>query len=306
MPTEKLTEAAFREAVKAGKAPADVMMLRKGFTCEVTKAEGDSRTLDFTISTPSTDRMGDKIMAGGWKLDAYRKNPVMLWAHDSSMLPVAKATNVRIDNGKLRATAEFTPAGMSKFNDTVFEMYKGGFLSATSVGFMPLKWAYVDDNERSGIDFMEQELLEFSAVPVPANAEALIEARAAGIDLKELHIWARSVLKAAEPMMDPEDCPYGECPMKNGKSAGMPSEKLSRIIGLPEKFRDLASTLPSKAKVASGQLRRCANMIEKALATDESEIETVETVEEPAVVAASVPLLNIARRRLELARRKIA
>src|SRR3990172_10200026 len=136
MPTEKLTEAAFREAVKAGNPPADVMMLRKGFTCEVTKAEGDSRTLDFTISTPSTDRMGDKIMAGGWKLDAYRKNPVMLWAHDSSMLPVAKATNVRIDNGKLRATAEFTPAGMSKFNDTVFEMYKGGFLSATSVGFM--------------------------------------------------------------------------------------------------------------------------------------------------------------------------
>jgi phage head maturation protease len=57
-------------------------------------------------------------------------------------------------------------------------MLKTGFLSATSVGFIPLKYNFVDDPQRRfGIDFLEQELLEFSIVTVPANAEALIEGR---------------------------------------------------------------------------------------------------------------------------------
>jgi phage head maturation protease len=73
---------------------------------------------------------------------------------------------------------------MSRFNDAIFEMYKQGFLSATSVGFHPLKYAFSDDPQRrSGIDILEQELCEFSCVPVPANADALIEARSAGVDI---------------------------------------------------------------------------------------------------------------------------
>jgi HK97 family phage prohead protease len=100
--------------------------------------------------------------------------------HDNTMLPVGKASNVRIEDGALKARAEFTPAGLVKYNDIVFEMLKTGFLSATSVGFIPLKYNFVDDPQRRfGIDFLEQELLEFSIVTVPANAEALIEGRSA-------------------------------------------------------------------------------------------------------------------------------
>jgi hypothetical protein len=57
----------------------------------------------------------------------------------------------------------------------------------------PLKYAFTDDPQRRfGIDFLEQELLEFSwCVPVPANAEALVEGRAAGIDqVAPLLDWA--------------------------------------------------------------------------------------------------------------------
>lgn len=169
--------------------------IRASFDTEI-KAEADSRSLTFTISTASVDRMGDTISAEGWKLDSFRKNPVVLFAHDSSSLPVAKATKVWIESGRLMAAAEFTPPGMARFNDTVFDMLKAGFLSATSVGFSPLKYAFTDDPQRRfGIDFLEQELLEFSVVPVPANAEALIQARSAGIDIAPVRDWMEAVLR---------------------------------------------------------------------------------------------------------------
>lgn len=199
-----MSEDAFRAAAKAATATPGVLIdgrLRKAFAAEVIKADGaGDRTLDFVISTASVDRMGDTIAVDGWQLEAYRKNPVVLWAHDSSSLPVAKASSVRLEEGKLKAQAEFATKEISPFADSCFQMYKAGFLSAVSVGFIPLKYAFVDDPERRyGIDFLEQELLEFSCCPVPANAEALVEARAAGIDTAPLLSWAKGVIQREGP-----------------------------------------------------------------------------------------------------------
>lgn len=154
------------------------------------------RSLTFIISTASVDRMGDTIAVDGWKLDEFRKNPVVLWAHDAGSLPVAKASKVWIEDGRLMAQAEFTPPGAARFNDTVFEFLKAGYLNATSVGFQPLKYAFTDDPQRRfGIDFMEQVLLEFSIVPVPANPDALMQARAAGIDVAPIAEWYEQCLR---------------------------------------------------------------------------------------------------------------
>lgn len=186
----------FRASLKDG-ATVDGAVLAS-FDTEVKAGEGDSRSLTFTISTGAVDRMGDTVDPNGWQLENYRKNPVVLWAHDSGSLPVARAPKIWVDKGALKAEAEFTPKGLVRFNDIVHEMYKGGFLSATSVGFAPVKYAFVDDATRKfGIDFMEQELLEFSAVPVPANPEALIESRSAGIDVDVILDWAEGALSKA-------------------------------------------------------------------------------------------------------------
>lgn len=210
-----MTDEGFHQAARAAEAPIDAR-LRKAFAVEVVKddANPDSRLLDFIISTDSVDRMGDTIAVDGWKVEAYRKNPVVLWAHDSASLPVGKASAVRVEEGKLRARAEFAPRSISGFADAVFQMYKGGFLSAVSVGFIPLKYAFVDDPvRRGGIDFMEQELLEFSCVPVPANAEALVEARAAGIDIEPLLGWAKGLIARAQPPVTPApETPPAEAP----------------------------------------------------------------------------------------------
>jgi HK97 family phage prohead protease len=154
-------------------------ILRMTLPCAVKAADGEARKLTFTISTASVDRDGDSVAVAGWKLDNYLKNPVVLWSHFAWELPIAKATRVWIEGGAtLMAEAEFTPQGLVPLADQVFEMYKTGFLRATSVGFRAIKWNYVDDKDRGyGVDFIEQELFEFSAVTLPANPEALIAAR---------------------------------------------------------------------------------------------------------------------------------
>lgn len=185
----------FRAAAKEESGPGEAPQIRASFDTEI-KTDGAGRSLTFVISTASVDRMGDTISADGWKLDAFRKNPVVLWAHDAQSLPVAKATKIWTEGGRLMAQAEFTPPGTARFNDAVFDMLKAGFLNATSVGFAPLKYAFTDDPQRRfGIDFLEQELLEFSVVPVPANAEALVQGRAAGIDIAPIVEWCDAALR---------------------------------------------------------------------------------------------------------------
>lgn len=179
-----------------GEMPAADAVVRKAYTAatEVVAGAEDTRRLRFTISTASTDRDRDQINPAGWRLDAYRQNPVVLWAHSYHDLPVAKATSIGIEAGRLVAEAEFVPAGISPFADTVYQLVKGGFLSATSVGFRPLKW--MRNEERGGYDIEEADLMEFSIVPVPSNPEALVEARAAGVDIEPVTAWAKATLTA--------------------------------------------------------------------------------------------------------------
>ncbi|PTE07396.1 HK97 family phage prohead protease [Mesorhizobium helmanticense] len=138
--------------------------------------ESDGQTYTFIISTAAVDRMGDTIAVSGWKLEAYRRNPVVLWQHNQGLVPVGRATKVWIEAGALKATMKFAPADASPLAGSVRKLVDERFVRATSVGFMPLKYAFATEPGRKyGIDFIEQELLEFSIVTVPANAEALIE-----------------------------------------------------------------------------------------------------------------------------------
>lgn len=168
--------------------------IRESFIAKVENADDKRRELLFTISTESVDRVGDKIMVEGWRLDNYRKNPIVLWAHDYTDYPVARSEKIWTEDGKLKSLARFVPADNPATGNTaegIYRLYKEGFMSASSVGFRPIKWAWTEDTDRQyGIDFMEQELLEYSLVPVPANAEALIEARGLGIDTDIITGWA--------------------------------------------------------------------------------------------------------------------
>jgi len=170
-------------------------------------AEEDGLKLFFTISTSHVDRDGDIIDQGGWDLDEYKKNPVVLWAHDSTAPPVARANSTYLAPSTakdadaeaihLMSVAEFPSRDLYPFGNMVGRLYKNGFLHGASVGFLPVEYEISKDKDREGfapIDFKKQRLLEWSAVPVPSNPEGLVQARSAGIDLSPMVTWAEKIL----------------------------------------------------------------------------------------------------------------
>jgi hypothetical protein len=159
------------------------------------RAEGD-RTIDHIFSDESVARDGDTIASAGWKLDNFLKNPVYLWAHDSLSPPIGRVTKIAADGALLRATVQYADADAYPFADTIFRLTKGGYINASSVSWLPIKWRYAADKGRApgAIDFLEQELLEASAVPLPALASALVSARGAGIDTGPIFDWATQAL----------------------------------------------------------------------------------------------------------------
>ena len=152
---------------------------RAALTPEIRSLDEKTRTIEFVASTEAVDRYGDIIRVAGWKLDAYKKNPVFLWAHRSGEPPIGKTVEIHTESNPaaLVQKVEFADAATYPFASTIFNLYKGGFLNAVSVGFMPLeepnRITDLEGNGTGGYEFTSQELLELSAVPIPANPEAL-------------------------------------------------------------------------------------------------------------------------------------
>lgn len=191
----------FRKSAESGESIGNTGVRMGVVPVEVKEPDDaeEERVLRFIISTGDVDRDRDTINPEGWELERFQENPVVLFGHNYRQPPIARALKVWVEDGKLMADAQFADAETYQFADTIYRLYKGKFMRATSVGFMPKKWAFSEDEDRPiGIDFEEQELLEFSAVPVPSNPHALEQAKAKGIDAAAIKRWADDVLSEPE------------------------------------------------------------------------------------------------------------
>lgn len=148
-------------------------------TCDAAHEEkaddGAERRLRVTMSTNARDRHGDILEPGGAQIAGFLKNPVVLWAHDYRALPIGRVASLVRDGDALKADILFAA---TPFAEEVRALYLKGFLRAWSVGFLPLEWEVIEDPEGrfAGYHIKAWELIELSAVPVPANPEALTDA----------------------------------------------------------------------------------------------------------------------------------
>ena len=163
------------------------MKLEKGQTTKkdisvITEDLGD-RSVQFTISKEVVDRDGDILRAGGVDFTNYMKNAVFLGFHNSRDFPLGKVTKFWVEGNAVKAIVYFPTieelssdpslaSEKAKLVDFTYHCYKTGMLNAVSVGFIPLEWTETKD----GYDITKWELLEFSAVAVPANQDAIAEA----------------------------------------------------------------------------------------------------------------------------------
>jgi len=121
-------------------------------------------------SDESIDRAGDSLKVVDWNFKNFKKNPVLQAGHDyRPQFTIGIAKNIRIEDEKVLFEAEFHD--ITELARETHKMYQTGFLKAWSVGYIPA-------NEEGG----KNELLEVSAVAVPANANALVIAKGMNLD----------------------------------------------------------------------------------------------------------------------------
>ena len=163
------------------------MKLEKGQTSKkdisVSTEDIGERSVLFTISKEVVDRDGDILRASGVDFSNYMKNPVFLSFHNSREFPLGKVTKFWVEGNEVKAIVYFptleelatdpnNASEKAKLVDFTYHCYKTGMLNAVSVGFIPLEWIETDN----GYDILKWELLEFSAVAVPANQDAIAQA----------------------------------------------------------------------------------------------------------------------------------
>ncbi|AVJ17210.1 phage major capsid protein [Serratia sp. MYb239] len=150
------------------------MTLNRACTLMKVKAiNEDERVITGIASTPSPDRDGDIMEPDGAK---FRSDTPFLWQHDRSQ-PIGSCTPRMVKEG-LEITAKLVkptpdmPSLLIARLDEAWASIKSGLVKGLSIGFRPIEYAFIDDG---GIRFLSWDLLEVSAVTIPANAECSIQ-----------------------------------------------------------------------------------------------------------------------------------
>jgi len=146
-------------------------MKHKTFT-DGDKIFSDSEMIiEHYITTSMKDRYGEVINQYGMDSDNYRKNPVVLLAHNSRSIVIGKNLSLTIDEKGIKAKTQFADTQLGR---ELYNLNKDGFMNAWSIGFIPKgepERKMINGEEVIFID--KWELLEYSSVAIPANPESL-------------------------------------------------------------------------------------------------------------------------------------
>lgn len=207
---------------------------------EKTKAATDSGSFEVVISTADIDRQGESIEQAGWKFELYQQNPIVLWAHDYSMLPIGVTDSIEIVDGKTVAKGRFAPEEANPFAQQVRRLYDLKIIRATSVGFIA--------RNMEGNKITDAELLEFSFVPVPANPYALSLMKTNNLDVQEFMTKGLLAKEEEQPEeKEPEEKPKEE---EEKPAEEKPEEEKEKKI-LSKQNRDLISIAIEQLKTIS-------------------------------------------------------
>lgn len=143
-----------------------------------------NRRVTATLSTPSIDRYGEIVLPSAFtnSLPRFRSNPKFLaghqsWTMDGSPTSIGKWVDVQVTDKGLVGTAQFLPPG-DELTDKWWFRFEHGAQSTFSVGFIAhkaeMREVEIDGAKKKIRHFTEAELLEVSAVELPANSDAML------------------------------------------------------------------------------------------------------------------------------------
>ena len=225
--------------------------------------------IEFRSSDETLDRYNERITVSGWKLDNYRKNPVVQNAHNYCSVSdtIGKSLLTEIRNAD---TPTHQDAGSPYLFQRVlfaveenpmakvaYGLYKGGFLTAVSVGFIPLNWENGNQEDAYRRNYLQQELIEVSAVSIPANPNALALGLKSGAietaDLKELFQLLKHfcTARSADASSASSGIPHSSLSTLQSKMAGRrsttsalgPASDEARLLQLKKQMDEIRALL---------------------------------------------------------------
>jgi hypothetical protein len=152
----------------------------------------------FVISSTRRDRHGDVVVPKGClpHIENFRRNPRVFFGHNSHGLSIGSARTpegelaVEVTDDEICSTVYFH--GKTKESEQVYALVAAKELECSSIGFLPHCAELIEPEAESGSEneivfdcggflFTEWDLLEWSVVAVPANADAIANHLSKGI-----------------------------------------------------------------------------------------------------------------------------
>ncbi len=142
----------------------------------------DSTTADgpirFVGATEGEKPDGINLRMSGGRLDRYRANPIFGYGHryhGRDSLPIGRSEKTEVDkNNRLMFDILFDRD--DAFAAEVERKYRNKFMNAVSIGFSVIEWEDPKtQNYWAGGTAVDWELYELSAVPLPMDANAVVD-----------------------------------------------------------------------------------------------------------------------------------
>ena len=213
----------------------------------------------FVLSDESVNYYEFRVLTSGIGLEQFRKNPVMLYLHDHSVLPIGVWENVRVDGDRLLADAKFDEG--DPFAQEVARKVDEGILKCCSIGFNINGIDESDDLKlpgQKGPTVTKSELIECSICPIGANRNAMRLSQEPDIPVLTVRTGARMTLTKIQ----------GDNPSINLNSLEMTEQEKQEM----QQLRDQVSQLTNE-KTALTQERD--NAVAEVKKVRDAEIETL-------------------------------
>lgn len=220
------------------------MKIIKRFDSSIDIIEGEPRCITARISTAAMDRDGEVVVPTGCNSKEFEAAPSVFFQHDFfSGMPIGKCVELRREEGAIIAKTEFAsrpddyPVEKEWLPDTLLSLYKQGVMKGWSIGFSEIESRQATDADRARYGksckriFSKWNLLEYSAVSMPSNQEALTVAIGKGLKISS---GAASAL---------------------GLHADPPVQKRQPTKSLPQVVHYTAKTVKQKSLTASATAR---------------------------------------------------
>lgn len=199
--------------------------------------------IEYVLSDETKDRYGDVIVADGWQLGNFKKNPIALFSH-FPFEPIGSWESVRVEGKALVGRLKLAAKGTSQRIDEIISLVEQGVLKAVSVGFRAMAQEPMPDGR--GIRYTKQELMECSVVSVPANPNAVELAKSMNLSDETMELVFDEPVETGRPKVVVKQGIAVFDPRKSGVTAAKPTPSGGKSMStntLSKRIEDTQSRL---------------------------------------------------------------